>query len=207
MMAGSYVPDPFLDPKSGLLGIKPAEYASPYGRVHIPVEAPARTKTGEVSTHPMAVLFPGTAVGQFARYLGAPTGMDSGAVEAFVRRRLDHATSIHSHLHQLNDRSAYQLLRYVAVPRMTFLPSVMYPSLLSDYVDPFDTATDAQWRRITGLSAADPRYPTLLARRTLPTSKGGSGIRRRWPRTRWWHLSRLWPRCWPSKIWGHTNIF
>ena len=102
MTAGSHVPDPFLDPKSGLLGIKPAQYGSPYGRVHIPVEAPERTEVGEVSTHPMAVLFPGTTVGQFARYLGGPIGMDSGAVEAFVRRRLNHATSIHSHLHQLN---------------------------------------------------------------------------------------------------------
>ena len=59
---------------------------------------------------------------------------------------------------------------------MTFLPSVMHPSLLSDYVDPFDREMEVQWRRLTGLSEADPRYRTLLARCTLPTNKGGSGI-------------------------------
>ena len=69
--------------------------------------------------------------------------MDSGAVESFVQRRLDHATAIHGHLHQLNERSAYQLLRYVKVPCMTFLTSVTHPSLLGDYVDPFDRETDA----------------------------------------------------------------
>ena len=59
---------------------------------------------------------------------------------------------------------------------MTFLPSVMHLSLLSDYVDPFDREMEARWRRLTGLSEADPRYQTLLARRTLSTNKGGSGI-------------------------------
>ena len=115
-------------------------------------------------------------MGQFVRYLGAPIGLDSGAVESFVQRWLDHATAIHGHLHPPNERSAYQLLRYVAVPRMTFLPSVMHPSLLRDYVDPFDKETETQWHRFTGLSEADPRYRKLLARRTLPTSKGRSEI-------------------------------
>ena len=59
---------------------------------------------------------------------------------------------------------------------MTFLPSVMHPSLLGNYMDSFDREPDAQWRRLTGLSEADPRYKTLLARRTLPTNKGRSGI-------------------------------
>ena len=58
---------------------------------------------------------------------------------------------------------------------MIFLPPVMHPSLLSDYVDPFDRETEAQWRRLTSLSEVDPWYQTLLAWRTLLTNKGGSG--------------------------------
>ena len=77
MTAGSHVPGPFLDPRSDMLGTKSAEYAPPYCRVHIPVEAPARTKAGEVSTHPIAVLFPGTMVGQFGT-LGLQLGWIAG---------------------------------------------------------------------------------------------------------------------------------
>ena len=64
-----------------MLGTKPAGYAPPFSRINLPVVSSAMTKTGEVNEHPMAVLFPGTTVGQFARrYLGALIGLDSGAV-------------------------------------------------------------------------------------------------------------------------------
>ena len=105
--AGSHILDPYLDPRSGMLGTKPAGYAPPFSRVHLPTVSPAMTKEGEISKYPMAMLFSATTVGQFARYHGAPIGLDSGVVNSFVQQWLDHTTAIHGHEHQLNERSAY----------------------------------------------------------------------------------------------------
>ena len=52
----------------------------------------------------------------------------------------------------------------------------MHPSLVKHYAGPFDAMTDERWNAITGIFPSNPRYLTLLMRRTLPTDQGGSGI-------------------------------
>ena len=175
MTSGSHIPDPFLDPTSGMYSTRPRMYASPFKTTDRTLETQPQPDKAK-DTHPLACLFQGSTCTNFARYLGAPIGTDSSAVARFVERRLAHAQSIHPFLHQLNARTAYSLLRYVALPRTFFLPSVMHPDLLPHYTTPFDDVTDDHWSRITGIHKNHPRYETLRMRRTLPTNKGGSGI-------------------------------
>ena len=101
---------------------------------------------------PIALIFPGTMIKQFARYLGAPIGKDLHEVLQSLYKREMHATGVHGKLLQVNEWSVYGLLRYVAVPRTHFLPTVMHPKLVNHYTDSFDAMTNERWNAITSIS-------------------------------------------------------
>jgi hypothetical protein len=177
---GAHVPDPNLDP-----GFR--SHAPEHRRTHpytlpFPATPPLPTQTPTEANaphaHPSEFLYPGSNIAPFARYLGAPIegGHSTSAVADFLAERRDHATDLHQRLRHLSNRAAYFLLRYIALPRASFLPAVTHPDKLTSYLQAFDEATDTEWLRILHLHPDDPRTPTMIKRRTLPVAMGGAGI-------------------------------
>ena len=107
LVEGTHIPDPFMDPASPSFADRKDQYVSPFPAVTLkPLDPPVLSPLQGVQTlqHPLAPLFPGTSIKQFARYLGAPIGKDQNAVLQFLLKRKTHATGIHGKLSQLNER-------------------------------------------------------------------------------------------------------
>ena len=179
------MPDPNLDPAFylHLSGHSPrTDYVSP-----LPLANPVSTSDSvealrsheAVVPHSLDFLFPGSKIGCFARYLGAPIGHSDAHALQFMAKRYNHATALLKFLHLLPERSAYQLLRFVTLPRASFLPAVTHPGRVQHYLESFDKAVDDAWVRLAGVGAlCSEDINFLLGVRSLPALKSGSGIPR-----------------------------
>ena len=78
----------------------------------------------------------------------------------------------------IGKRAGYLILRFIAVARANFLPSVTHPDHIADYANRFDIATARAWLMLVQVPTHDPLADWLLRMRYVPTVMGGSGIPR-----------------------------
>ena len=158
--AGDHIPDPNLDPS--FEGTDPdhgapVNYTSPFSQA-VPSPAPEQPRHADVtsSIHPLQFLFGTTTIADFARYLGAPIGSSLSRITAFVEDRRNHALSLHRFLPYIGKRAGYLILRFIAVARANFLPSVTHPDHVAGYANGFDVATARAWLELIEVPAHDP---------------------------------------------------